>query len=217
MISLALEIQIPESLLDEYRYSEVDNQWWRWDAEDFAQTLIAHSIDVEHKLKGLQFDLNQRVLDFPCSITDWKAFLEHQDATEQFPTVLRYFAYGNGESIEAKYDTQYRSVSIETYNVTFEFTDGIDPATAALLDTWLFEEISNLEEYVKDVLKDRFHKLLETLDDEYEQITSDEEVTYQLRHRFDIDELFEMVLATDTLPVFTATYTPQPEATYAPH
>lgn len=205
---LPLEIQIPERVIDKYRYSDVEYNWWQWEAEDFAQALIAHGIDVEPKLKDLQFDLCQRVLDFPCSITDWKAFLEHQDATEEFPTVLRYFAYGNGESIEAKYDTQYRSVSIETYNVTFEFTDGIDPAMAELLDTWLFEEISNLEEYVKDVLKDRFHELLETLNDEYEGLTSDEEVTYQLRQRFDIDELVEKIMQADEPVVFKATYTP---------
>jgi hypothetical protein len=216
---LPLEIQLPERVIDNHRYDETDHNWWQWEAEDFAQTLLTQGIDVEPKLKDLQFDLYQRVLDFPCSIQDWKLFLEHQDATEEFPTVLRYFAYGNGENIAAVYDPQHRCVDIDTDNVTFEHTNGIDPATAALLDIWLIEEISTLEQYVKGVFEDHFDELLETLNDEYEGLTSDEEVTYQLRQRFDIDELFEMVLATDTLPVFTATYNPTTaqEQQHAPH
>ena len=213
---LPLEIQIPERVIDKHRYDDCDHAWWQWEAEDFAQVLTTQGIDVGPELKGLQFDLYQRVLDFPCSVRDWKTFLEHQDAVDEFPTVLRYFAYGNGENIEAIYDPQYRTVEIQTYNVTFEFTDGIDPATAALLDTWLFEEISNLEEYVKDVLKDRFHELLEDLTDTYDTLTDDEEVAHQLRQRYDLDELVEQIMLADEPVVFKATYTPQPEANHAP-
>ena len=211
MISLPLEIQIPERLIEKHRYDETDFDWWLWEAEDFAQTLLAQGIDVEPKLKDLQFDLYQRVLDFPCYVQDWKTFLEHQEAVDEFPTVLRYFAYGNGENIVAVYYPQYHTVEIQTYNVTFEFTDGIDPATAALLDTWLFEEISNLEEYVKDVFKDRFHELLETLDAEYEGITSDDYVADNLRQRYDTDELVEKIMRANEPLVFKATYTPQLE------
>ena len=217
MISLPLEIQIPERVIDKHRYDETDYNWWLWEAEDFAQTLLAQGIDVEPKLKDLQFDLYQRVLDFPCYVQDWKAFLEHQDAGDEFPTVLRYFAYGNGENIVAKYDPQYRTVEIQTYNVTFEFTDGIDPATAELLDTWLLEEISNLEEYVKDVFKDRFHELLEDLTDTYDTLTDDEEVAHQLRQRYDLDELVEQIMLADEPVVFKATYIPHLEAHHAPH
>lgn len=214
---LPLEIQIPERIIDRHRYDETDWSWWQWEAEDFAQVLTTQGIDVEPKLKGLQFDLYQRVLDFPCYIQDWKLFLEYQDAVDEFPTVLRHFAYGNGENIVAKYDTQYRTVEIQTYNVTFEFTDGIDPATAALLDTWLFEEISTLEQYVKDVFKDRFHELLETLDAEYEGLTSDEYVADNLRQRYDTDELVEEIMLANEPLVFKATYIPQQDAHHAPH
>ncbi|MBP6581888.1 MAG: hypothetical protein KA204_00200 [Chromatiaceae bacterium] len=214
---LPLEIQIPERIIDRHRYDETDWSWWQWEAEDFAQVLTTQGIDVAPKLKGLQFDLYQRVLDFPCYIQDWKLFLEYQDAVDEFPTVLRHFAYGNGENIVAKYDPQYRTVEIQTYNVTFQFTDGIDPATAALLDTWLFEEISTLEQYVKDVLKDRFHELLETLDAEYEGLTSDEYVADNLRQRYDTDELVEEIMLANEPLVFKATYIPQQDAHHAPH
>lgn len=237
MHSLPLELNIPDWLLDKHRYDATEDEWWWQDtvdnfAENTGQSINGLWLETweaeltttpHHKRKyQVEFALGRQgeYVYFPCSVRDLTTYITARGLEDRFPTLLGYHEHGQGSDIEFVTQHAHNScnfyVEFTEYNTSWAW-NGMDEATTELMDAWLIAEAEALAHVIDEEVTALFDRLKADLEAEYDSLTSDEEVAYQLRHRYDLDELFEKIVDHGDIPVFTAIHNPHLETTHAAH
>lgn len=218
--SVQLRIQIPEAMVEKFRQDYFEDDWWHDTVDSFFEQ-YGDQFTEHNKIDGMnvdpweyevtrrprrnynvEFDLFRQgeYVYFPCSVTDWTAFLTARNLQDQFPIVLRYHQYGQGNDLEISTGHHYNSctfsVECETHNVGWNW-NGMDETTCELMDTWLFEELEKLKELVQDECQALFDKLQEDLEAEYEWLTGDEYITDMIYANYSHDDIVEWCLDHD--------------------
>ena len=196
-----LTIQVPQTLIDKYRYSEVEYcDWHEYTVDAFIsdhlpeERGIAYNLDLNPNSKSrLEFDINHRQCYFPITVRDWKSFLEHEELADKYPTLLRYHAWGGGNDVifsTNNFSNRYGfTLEYDDAYVGFDWNDSLDEFTVHTLNAWLEAEINELMDYVKGVCEDLYHQLIKDLSDEYDSLTEDDTVIDSVYHNLDNDEL----------------------------
>jgi hypothetical protein len=197
-----LTIKIPQELIDKYRYSEVEySDWHDYVVDIFKETHLPEERGIDYELelnpaskRKLEFDIYHRQCYFPITVRDWRSFLAHEDLEDQYPTVLRYHAWGAGNDIvfstENRSNHYYFSVEYDEGYVGFDWNDALDEFTITTLNTWLYAEIDELKDYVEALCKKLYQQLIEDLAAEYDSLTDDGTVIDSIHHNYlDNDEL----------------------------
>ena len=198
MTSLALQIKIPDKLIEKWRYVETTHfNWYEYQVEDFETQLTEKHMGVSFTLSKLEFDTYHKTCYFPISVTDWRAFLTYHQLEDEYPTILRYHAYGQGCDLElssrslGKYSVD---VEWESYLVSFSFNSGLDEFTVATLDAWLEEEVYKIIPFIKWLFADLYKELLAALISEEDWLTSDTHVEGTIRSNLDMEDIVERCL-----------------------
>ena len=217
--SVELRLQLPDSLLDHYRYSDLEDAWWWTDIcdnffEGFEdQTgLYAGAYDHGNKRYTVDFDMDYRQCYFPCGVYNWPKFLEANGLTDQFPTILRYHEHGAGNALEMTMErvnygrSCYKAhLDVSDHSVGWDWNDDLDETTIELLNDWLTQETKALAEIVEDKITDQYDQLLAELAAEAEWLTSDEHLTNFFQEHWELDELVTWCLDHDEPVVWLST------------
>jgi hypothetical protein len=195
-----------------YDYTEYD--WYTDEYDSFFENFTertglwheAYTKDAKgRRLWAVEFGLyNPRYVYFKCGCGDWTTFLALHGLTEKYPLVLRYHQYGQGEDIRVNTEAAgYRNYSCgfnleyDDANVSWQWNSDLDESTLEMMNDWLYAEIAELLEFVKDLIRAEFDTLLANLDSEYEYLCSEEYVRETLRDTHDDDELLQWAVEND--------------------
>lgn len=195
---MELQIKIPDKLIEKFRYIDVQHSdWEEYITSDFEEQHDEKNTGVTINLSKLEFDTYHKTCYFPASITDWKKFLTYHQLEDEYPTILRYHAYGQGRDLElssrslGKYSVD---VEWESYLVSFSFNSGLDEFTVATLDAWLEEEVYKIIPFIKGLFADLYKELLAELISEEDWLTSDTHVEGCIRSNMDMEDIAQKSL-----------------------
>lgn len=214
---LCLELQLPEPLLDKYRYALLDDHWWHATVDGFfdyhakgfnINGLLVDPWVAEFRRPGqavarreyqVDFELSRQgeYAYFPCSVCDITQYITTRGLADQFPTLLKYHEYGKGNDLE--FITRHAQgscsfyIEYEPHNLGWYWND-MDESTTELMDQWLIEEADALNEIIYSEVEDLFAELKADLQADYDWQASDEYLVDFFKNNWTLDETVAYLL-----------------------
>lgn len=198
---------IPErhqlKLLDEYRDINAQDDWWKCVENDLRIDLEGKGFDM-HKMYFSGFWSQGDGASFTGRVDDWPKFLKFVGVTDErlINIVSGAYQFDKWTFIVKLIDSHYSHEGCVGASTEFHTGNGIDedddPLRHAsyqiLLDeleaNW-YERLCELETEWLEALHDLMRKCYRDLQEEYEYLTSDEQVVEYLLEHLDSDELLD--------------------------
>lgn len=173
-----------EDLIDKYRDINVDHQgWWEYIYEDFTEDMEKKGIEVfDMSFEGFYSQGDHAT--FEGSVPDKAFFMREEKLDSKYPNMYKAAELGALHSIRFSALSGHRWRGHQSSDIDIEdvhYYKIVDDEDMNLYYQDLYEEGIN-EEYrafeaeVESIAKDYANKLFSTLQENYEWLTSDEQV-----------------------------------------
>lgn len=169
------------SLIEKYRYINVDYDWWDSVYDMFREDMKAVGIDVQ-RMYFSGFYSQGDGASFEGSLDNAQTYLDrhHKD---QFPMIRKLLEAGGGLYVKCEHSGRYYHEYCTSFWVDADTLTGIlDQPTEfheRVAEQWqemLEDELSDFEKAVIDQWREYMADLYSNLEEEYDHLTSDEAV-----------------------------------------
>lgn len=189
---------VPEQLIDQHRYTWVDDDWWDVVFEHWAEVLPERGIDLSYHETRLvngkfradptiyfQLFVQGEYVEFKAETRDedeWAKLFAHAGCTGKFPVFMEYLKYGGVPFCADPHRGYNRSWLRELDEEMVDFFYVLDNSTgaAAVLQEAVERELPGVIETAEQVYEDTAEEIRKALYDEHDYLTSDEFIAAQI-------------------------------------
>jgi hypothetical protein len=169
-----------EKVLDQFRETNVDHDWWDFTVSDFVEHIEQEGFNVA--LKNVSFDLHGQGsgVAFECDVDVLKFLDTNYKDKDKYLMLREKYKEGQFDIKIIRTDTRYNheytmSVSINDY-VEEPDEESLSDAIGEVIEGNLIENISQLGEDILERGRELARLLHKSLSDEYDYLVSDESV-----------------------------------------
>ena len=169
-----------QELIEKYRDINIDHDWWDGVYDCFTEKMKEAGVHVED-IQFSGFWSQGDGASFNGSVEDWKLFFEKHDLSK-YPVFVKLHEVG-GLSASWKSHGGYChehtvsfGVDAEDFWVCVNDHDELSEAVSIAYSAIVTEQFQDFEKDISEILKGYMRELYKELEQEYEYLTSDEQV-----------------------------------------